>query len=123
MLVLSLAAVVNISLNYFFIPKFSYLASAWISVITELIVVVFTAAMVFFKTKYFPRVEKAWGLILAGILMGAFLAVFKSINFFVLILISASLYFVLIWIFDVVKTSEILSLISKKEIQKYDELP
>lgn len=122
MLILSLAAVVNISLNYFFIPKFSYLASAWTSVLTELIVVIFTAIMVFIKIKYFPRVEKIWGLLLAGILMGVFLAVFRNLNFFVLILSSTAIYFVFIWIFDVVKTSEIISLISKKGIQEYEEL-
>jgi O-antigen/teichoic acid export membrane protein len=123
MLILVLAAVVNISLNYFFIPKFSYVASAWASVVTELVVVFFTAIMVFVKIKYFPKIEKFWGLLLAGFLMSLFLAVFKNINFFLLILSSATLYFIFIWIFDVVKTSEILSLISKRGIQEYEELP
>ncbi len=123
MVVLSLAAVVNISLNYFLIPRFSYLASAWTSVITEFVVVLFTFLMVFMKIKYLPKIEKFWGLILAGALMATFLAVFKEINFFVLILSSAALYFVFIWIFNVVQTSEIISLISKKGIQEYEELP
>jgi len=123
MIILSLAAVVNISLNYFFIPQFSYLASAWASVLTELIVVFFTAIMVFTKIKYFPKIEKFWGLLLAGLLMALFLTAFKNINFFLLIVSSATLYFIFIWIFDVVKTSEILSLISKRGIQEYEELP
>lgn len=123
MIILSFAAVVNISLNYFFIPRFSYLASAWASVLTELIVVFLTAIMVFVKIKYFPRVEKFWGLLLAGALMGGFLTIFKNLNFFVLIISSAALYFVLIWIFGVIKNSEITSLISKKGIQEYERLP
>ncbi len=120
MLILSLAAVVNISLNYFYIPKFSYLASAWASVITELVVVFFTALMVFMRIKYFPKIEKFSELLLAGILMSLFLFIFKDVNFFVLILSSSILYFIFIWIFGVVTTSEILSLISKKGIQKYE---
>lgn len=123
MLVLILAAAVNISLNYFFIPKFSFIASAWVSVITEFIVVLFTALVVFVKIKYFPKIEKLGRLLLAGLLMGVFLAVFRNMNFFVLILGSALLYFVLIWLLNVIKTSEILSLISKKGIQEYEEIP
>jgi len=123
MIILSLAAVVNISLNYFFIPRFSYIASAWISVLTEFIVVLLTAILVFTKVKYFPKIEKpgaSFGRSSNGSLFGGF---FKNINFFVLILSSAILYLVLIWLFDVVKTSELVSLISKKGIQEYEELP
>src|SRR5690606_20116679 len=113
----------NISLNYFFIPKYSFMASAWVSVITEFLVAVFTAVLVFIKIKYFPKVEKFGRLLLAGFLMAVFLTVFKELNFFVLILGSSVLYLILIWLFNVVKTSEVLSLISKKGIQEYEKTP
>lgn len=123
MAILILAAIVNISLNYLFIPQFSYLASAWASIATELIVVIFTGTLVFIKLKYFPKMEKIWGLFFAGLFMWLFLVVFKNINFFILLFSSATIYFVFLWVFKVIKTSEILSLISKKGIQEYEELP
>ncbi|KKR21823.1 MAG: Polysaccharide biosynthesis protein [Candidatus Moranbacteria bacterium GW2011_GWA2_39_41] len=120
---LGIAAVANITLNLIFIPKFSYTAAAYISAITEFIVVLLTAYMTMKKLKYKPSLAKTPVIVLAGVVMAVPLFVFKGYNFFVLAIGSSIIYFIALWLFKAIETSEITSLISKKGVQEYDELP
>jgi len=120
---LGFAAAVNVVLNLIFIPRFSYVAAAYTSVITEFLVVVVTAYMVAKKVKYVPSSEKLARIMSAGVLMAIFLYIFRELNFFVLALASAAMYFIFLWLFKAIETSEITSLISKKGVQEYEELP
>lgn len=123
MLVLGFAAILNISLNLLFIPKFSYYAASYASVATEMAVVAMTAYLVVKNIKYIPKIEKKAGIFAAGVVMAVFLYVFKKYDFFIVALGSAVVYFASLWIFNAIKTSEILSLISKKGVEEYEEMP
>ena len=123
MLVLIVAAVFNIASNILFIPKYSYWAAAYNSIGTELIVVTLTLWVIIKHLKYVPKMEKFTGVLLAGFFMAAFLAAFRGANFFLQALGSVGTYFTFLWVFKTVKTSEITSLISKKGIEEYAELP
>jgi O-antigen/teichoic acid export membrane protein len=120
MLILSVAAVLNISANLIFIPIFSYLASATISVATEFFVVIATGFLVFRKLNYRPRAEKVLRIMLAGILMAGFLFVFQEGNFYLLGFGSVFIYLLALWVFRAVETSEITSIISKKGVTEYE---
>ncbi|MDP1884767.1 MAG: flippase [Candidatus Moranbacteria bacterium] len=115
---LGLAAVVNVGLNLVFIPQFSYMAAACISVITEFTVVVLTATLVARKLKYIPRMEKLSGVVLAGGLMAACLFLLAGLNFFISAVVSSGVYFTALWVFKTIKMAEIMSLVSKKGIQE-----
>lgn len=123
MLVLGFAAILNVSLNLIFIPKFSYYAAAYVSVVTEMAVVTLTAYLAIKNIRYIPKIGKKAGIFAAGVIMAVFLYVFKEYNFFIVALGSAVVYFASLWIFNTVKTSEILSLISKKGVEEYEEIP
>jgi O-antigen/teichoic acid export membrane protein len=123
MLVLLVAAVVNISLNVILIPHFSYLGAAYVSVATELIVVFLTAYLVISKVKYYPRVDKLAKIIFSGLIMSLFLFVFQGKNFFILASASFLIYFLALWALRVIKNSEIMSLISQKGVEEYEETP
>ena len=123
MLVLLVAAVANISLNAIFIPRFSYLGAAYVSVVTELIVVFATAYLVISRVKYYPRVDKLTKMVLAGVAMSLFLFVFRGGNFFLLAGTSFLIYFLALWTLRVIKNSEIMSLISRKGVEEYEETP
>lgn len=114
------AAITNVALNLVFIPKFSYTAAAFISVITEALVALAALAVVMKKIKYYPRVEKKMGIFWAGVSMTVFLFVFKSQNFFVLALGGSLVYFAGLWLSKTVKTSEITSLITKKGVEEFE---
>ncbi|PIP26408.1 MAG: hypothetical protein CO140_02170 [Candidatus Moranbacteria bacterium CG_4_9_14_3_um_filter_40_7] len=123
MLVLLAAAAVNISLNFIAIPRFSYLGAAYVSVVTELLVVFLTAYLVIAKVKYYPQVDKLAKILLAGLLMSLFLFVFRGKNFFILASASFLIYFLALWLLRVIKNSEIMSLISRKGVEEYEETP
>jgi O-antigen/teichoic acid export membrane protein len=123
MLVLSLTAALNISLNLYFIPQFSYIASAYISVLTEMTVVALTFYLTKKNIKYSPKLEKKSGILFSAIIMTLFLFLLKGLNFFFLALGSVFVYFFFLWFFKTIKTSEIQSLISKKGVEEYEEIP
>lgn len=123
MLALIVAAVVNITTNLVFIPHYSYWAAAYDSVITEMIVVALTFGIAAKKLNYVPKMEKFFGVFAAGFGMALFLYIFKNLGFFTVALGSTALYFLLLWLFQTIKTSEITSLISKKGVEEYAELP
>jgi O-antigen/teichoic acid export membrane protein len=114
MWVLGIAAIFNIVANILFIPKYSYIASSYISVATELLVVLLTGGLVIYKIRYIPKIDGFMRIIMASILMAGFLYYFNTWNFFILILGSILCYFIFLWLFKAVKTEEWLSLVSKK---------
>jgi O-antigen/teichoic acid export membrane protein len=122
MLILGFAAIMNIVLNLVFIPKFSYFAAAYISVLTEFIVVAMGFYIVSKKLDYFPKAEKLPGIFVAGAAMASFLFLFKQKSFIFLLLASSLIYFFFLWLLKAIKTEEIKSLISKKGVQEYGEL-
>ena len=123
MLVLLAAAVVNVSLNFILIPRFSYFGAAYVSVGTELIVVFLTAYLVIFKVKYYHQVDKLAKIIFSGLVMSLFLFVFRGKNFFLLAGASFLIYFLALWALRVIKNAEIMSIISRKGVEEYEETP
>ena len=65
------AAIFNLTSNYFFIPKYSYLATATISSITELLVPTICAVLLYKTTKFLPGFKAFFKSFAAG--LGMFL--------------------------------------------------
>ena len=116
MFVLGIAAVFNISANYFYaIPQFSYLGASVVSVITELIVAGATFYLAATELAYIPKIEKAGGILLAAVAMAASLYFLRGHNFFLSGFLSVAVYVFFLWLFKAVKTEEITSIVSRKE--------
>ncbi len=122
MYILGTAAAANVLLNLVLIPRFSYLGAAYVAVFTEFFVATIVAYFVIRNIGYFPRIENAARLLFAGILMAVFLFVFRNFNFFILAMGSASIYALSLWLFKVITTEEIKSLISKKGVSEFEPL-
>ncbi len=123
MRIFAFAAVFNVASNLIIIPYYSYLGAAYTSVITELLVVLLS----FYCTRryicYSPAVKKTGQIFFSGAIMALFLYLFQDrYGFFFLVMVSAAVYLFCLWIFRAVKTAEILSLISKKGVEEYEEL-
>jgi len=114
------AALVNVTANLIFIPRFSYMAAAIVSSLTEILVAVAAFAVVVKKIRYYPRLEKKAAIAAAGAVMAAFLLFFQGRSFVLLALGSAAIYSLCLWIFKAVKTEELLSLITKKGVEEYE---
>lgn len=124
MLILSGAAIFNITANLIFIPYFSYFAAAVNSAITELFVALAAGYLVFKNLQYFPRGEKLTRIFFAGIIMATFLFVFRSFGFYFSGLFGVAVYFLALWLLGAVETAEISSIISKKETaENYEAIP
>jgi O-antigen/teichoic acid export membrane protein len=118
-----IAAVFNIVFNLIFIPSYSYIAAAIVAVLTELFVTAATFYIIFKDLNYWPRAEKFGSILMAGALMAGYFLIFRHLNFFLLALSGTLVYFVAIWIFKAVRTEEITSIIGKKEVEIYENLP
>jgi O-antigen/teichoic acid export membrane protein len=66
-------ALLNISVNLIFIPKFSYLATAWSTVATELLITLGIFALIYKETKILPNVAALIKPIVVTILVAAVL--------------------------------------------------
>lgn len=117
----SVGAVFNVLLNLIFIPRFSYLAAACVSSATECLVALLAFFAVYKNINYAPKIEKITGIFFAGAAMALVLAVFRGLNFILLAIGSSAAYFAVLWILKIIKTSEILSLVSKKGVEEYEE--
>jgi len=122
MYVLAIVAVFNVILNLFLIPRFSYFAAASVSVFTEMLVVAFTMYLTIKIVKYFPKMEKLFGIFVSGIFMAVFLFFFGNSNFLISSIGSVAVYLIALWLFKTVTAQEILSIINKKGIQNYEGL-
>lgn len=116
MIILGAAATINVALNLFLIPRFSYLGAAGVSAVTEFIVALSGLIFISKKLKYFPRLEKFGLALVSGILMAIFLFVLRGGNFFLLAIGSSAVYGLSLWIFGVIKTEEVKSIIAKEPL-------
>jgi hypothetical protein len=65
-----------------------------------------------------PSAEKFFGILGSGILMAAFIYIFRESNFFILGFLSIGAYLTALWLLRAVKTEEILSIISRKAVSE-----
>jgi O-antigen/teichoic acid export membrane protein len=112
---LSICAFFNVGANLIFIPKYSYLSTAYVSVVTEFLVVALSAYIVYKNLHFLPKMKNFGFVVLAGLAMVLYIFVFSSFPFFFLLLTSPLIYFVLLIFLKVVTKKEIQMLI-KKEI-------
>lgn len=114
LIILTICAIFNLTLNLIFIPRYSFYATATTSVLTEMLVVILTLSLIWRKLKFIPFTEKIIPMLFSGLLMALFLWFFKDQNFFLRLAISPLLYFGSLVALNVISKQEILSLLSKK---------
>ncbi|MFC1645398.1 flippase [Patescibacteria group bacterium] len=107
-------AVFNIVANLIFIPIYSYMGSAVISVITEGLVVTLTSIIAFKQLGYRPKDSGVLKFILSGAIMALFLCVFRELNFFLLIILSGVVYFIALYLTRAITKEEILMVMKKQ---------
>lgn len=112
---LLVAAVVNISLNVIFIPQYSYMAAATISLITECLVVILTGTLAFREIRFRPSFKPLVRIGLATLLMAVTMYYFDRYSFVIAGLTGAVAYVFGLWLTRVVTYQEIRMLLFNKE--------
>lgn len=123
MFALGICAAFNISLNLFLIPRYSYIGSAYTSVMTEMLVVIFGFFLSKKYLKYRPSIKNPAGMLISGLAMAAFLFFFGETNFFVLVLGSSAIYFILLYITKTITKYELKSIFSREKAQIKEVFP
>jgi O-antigen/teichoic acid export membrane protein len=119
---LSSAAIFNIVVNLFLIPRFSYMGSALSSALTEMFVVGITASIAFRHIGYRPPFSGLSPIFFAGIGMAAWIAVLHGeISFFLLGMSAVSVYGGLLWLFRGVTREEIDIILSGRKLARESE--
>lgn len=113
MYALSFCAAFNVIANILVIPRYSYVGTAAISAITELLVVTITFYLIAKNLSYKPKTENMGKAIISGLVMAAFLYFFKNLNFTILLLGSTFVYFFALWLAKGITTEEVKSIFKK----------
>jgi O-antigen/teichoic acid export membrane protein len=96
----AICVVINILLNLVLIPKFSYIGASVATVVTEMILVgyiILSTHKMGYGITYKVALKDLYKVIFAALIMGIFLWYFKELNLFVLIILGALLYFVILY--------------------------
>ncbi len=109
------AAIVNISLNFLLIPQYSYMAAAFVSLITECLVVLLIGTLAFREIHFRPSFKPLPRIFFATLLMALAMYYFDRYSFIIAGLSGAVMYLFGLWLTRVVTYQEIKMLLFNKE--------
>lgn len=112
---LLIAAVVNIGLNLFLIPKYSYIAAAYVSLLTECLVVLLIGTLAFREIQFRPSFRPLPRIVFATLLMALAMYYFDRYSFIIAGLSGGIVYVFGLWLTRVVTYAEIKMLFLNKE--------
>lgn len=105
----AICMVENIILNLWLIPKFSYIAASWITVLTELtmLVLVFYVVHDIGYRISFKEVKDTVKITITSLAIGIFILYFKDLNFIIVTFISILLYLGVLYLIKIIDKEEI----------------
>ncbi|MDD5589559.1 MAG: flippase [Candidatus Portnoybacteria bacterium] len=110
----SLGAVINVSVNIIFIPRFSYWAAAFSTLLTEALVTVFMVIFVFKTARYFPQLNIFLKSLAASAVMALILWSLSGFGLILPALAGFILYLLSIFVFRGISFSEIKALFRRE---------
>ena len=112
----AIALVLNASLNLAFIPEFGFVAAAWITVVTELTVMLLSMRMVLRKMRMRPRLGRLWRVSLAACAMGlvTWLAHGEGVPFAALLAVAPLVYLPCLSVLGVLRVDELKRLLARE---------
>lgn len=109
-----LFVVVNVGLNLILIPKISYIGAALVTVITEILALIFTWYIAHHYVNMRLRLSIIWKSILAGLVMAmAILSLGTNINIFIVVIIAAIIYGTVLYLLGGYSKDTIMSVFKK----------
>ncbi len=91
-------AVISLIGYFLFIPKYSYFAAAWVTVIVEFLMFCFPLILILRTTKIILNFKFFWKSLLASLVMFFVLLLFSGWNLFLLIFLAVFVYFVILYL-------------------------
>lgn len=111
-----IGVLISVFLNLIFIPKYSYLATSFVTLITEIVVNTALFYMVLKEIKRWPIDVRFFKASIASFMMAMFLTYLNSysFNFFILVLSGATIYGVVLFLIKGITKEEIRHLVLRK---------
>lgn len=110
---LIIAALFNVSLNLFLIPRYSYMGAAWTSLATESLVVLLTGFLTYRYVRYVPSFENAKNILFSGSVMAVVLFFLAPHSFLFAGIAGIAVYGGMLWLTHAIHPDEIASLFQK----------
>ena len=108
-------AVLSLIGYFIFIPKYSYIGAAWVTVFSEVFIAVFSLIIIYRQTKILPRFFKIFlKSLLATIPMGIAVYYFKNVHVLVLLSLAAAVYAIFILLFRGITREEVREIVKIK---------
>lgn len=108
------SAVFNVVLNVTLIPIYSYWAASMIAVATQLLVLILTGYYVWVFTKMGPNLTKWWQVLLSSGVMAFVLYLMRDYSIFILIFVSAVVYFGLMYLVKGIDREMIMNVLGRE---------
>lgn len=108
-------AAISLIAYFIFIPKYSYIGAAWVTVFSESLIAIFSLWIIYKYTKIFPKISKILIKSLAAALpMILMLYFLRDLNAFLLMAVSAGVYVVFIILFRGISREEMKKIFGLK---------
>jgi O-antigen/teichoic acid export membrane protein len=96
-----------------FIPRYSYFGAAWVTIYSELIIVLASFYLIWKYTKFLPSLKVFLKSLLASGFMGISIYFFLDLNLFLVLSLAIIIYLVALYIIKGVSKQDILDLMNK----------
>ncbi len=106
-LAMGIGVVVNIALNFMLIPKFSFVGASVATVLTEIVVFFMLMFFTFRQGYEIGNITLYLKSIIASFLMGLLIIIFSFLHMFIIIPISAILYFYILFLIKAITKEDI----------------
>lgn len=108
------SAVLTLAGYLYFIPKFGYWGAAWMTVFSEILIMIWTSILVYKTIKFLPSLNITARTIIPAVVMTGVLYIFRDQHALVLILLAVLVYFPLLYLFGGLKKESVRALIKMK---------
>ncbi len=113
MFILAAAAAINIVGNIVAIRLWSYQGAAFVTLLTELFVLLVTAVIAYVRIKYRPHIPQGWRILTAGAIMGAVLFFLPDIGFVPTVIAAAAVYASVLMLSGAVRKNELREIFAR----------
>jgi len=105
------AALTTLGGYLYFIPRFGSWGAAWMTVYSEILIMIWSTILVYRAIKFLPRLNIFWRSLVPALVMTLVLYIFKDLHALWLILIAILVYFPLLYLFRGVDPHRLVSLL------------
>ncbi|MBU0648444.1 flippase [Patescibacteria group bacterium] len=107
------SVVINLALNIWLIPKYSYWAASSITVLTEFIVMIMSGVFVWGYVKVLPNLKMTMKVVPSVVIMGLVLYWLSSWNLFLLVIVGGAIYVMMMFFLGGISREMIMNVIGK----------